>query len=160
MERMKERKPRNAALEFAKAFTYLVAREACRLGRRRVLNHEKFEKWARQVIRSAGGDPDRIGEAVGKRLHWMVYDQRRKWQGDVDDCIRRGRMFARRHKVLIAEQVLTGEADVSQLEAAAEEVIKVLGPAKVMELLKKGRGKVSGFRGAGKGSLGCRGKRK
>lgn len=108
---MRARKPRNAALEFAKAFTYLVAQEACRLGKGRTLDARKFEKWARATIRSAGGDPDKIGEVVGRKLHWLVYDQRRKWQMDIEVCIKRGRAFAWRHKVIIAEQVLAGEAE-------------------------------------------------
>jgi len=104
---MAERKPRNAALEFAKAFTYLVAQEACRMGKRRTLDARKFEKWARAIIRRTGGDPDQIGEIVGKRLHWLVYDQRAKWKGEIDYCIKRARAMAWRHKVIIAEQVLT-----------------------------------------------------
>ncbi len=108
---MRERKPRNAALEFAKAFTYLVAQEACRLGKRRTLDARNIEKWARGTIRSCGGDPDKIGEIVGKKLHWLVYDQRRKWAMDVDVCVKRARAFAWRHRVLIAEQVLAGEAE-------------------------------------------------
>jgi hypothetical protein len=136
---VKTRKPRNAALEFAKGFTVLVAREALRQGRKRVLNPAKFEKWARSAIRSGGGDPDRIGEAVGRRLHWMVFPQKAKWQQDVEYCIRRGRSFARRHKVLIAEQVLTGDAERTQLEMAAEEMVRILGPKKVLDLLGKGK---------------------
>lgn len=113
---MRQRKPRNAALEFAKAFTYLVAQEACRLGKRRTLDATKFEKWIRGVIRVKSGDLDQIGEAIGKRLHWLVYDQRIKWQRDIDFCVKRGRAFAHRHKVLVAEQVLTNEVRTLSLE--------------------------------------------
>ena len=108
---MRTRKPRNAALRFAEAFTYLVAQVGCRMGRRRTLDARKLEKWARGVIRAAAGDPDKIGEAVGRKLHWFVYDQHRKWTSDVEVCIKKGRAFAWRHKVVIAEQVLSGEAE-------------------------------------------------
>jgi hypothetical protein len=104
---MRERKPRNAALEFAKAFTYLVAQEGCRQGKGRTLDARKFEKWARAIIRRAGGDPDKIGESVGQKLHWLVFNQKARWQMDLDFCVRRGRAMAWRHKILIAEQVLT-----------------------------------------------------
>lgn len=108
---VRTKRPRNAALKFAEAFTYLVAQEGCKMGKRRTLDARKLEKWARSVIRSAGGDPDKIGESVGKKLHWFVYDQRRKWSADVALCVKRGRAFAWRHRVIIAEQVLTGEAE-------------------------------------------------
>jgi hypothetical protein len=151
---MRTRKPRNAALEFAKAFTYLCAQEACRQGKRRTLDASKFEKWCRQIIRSAGGDPDKIGAAIGKRLHWLVYDQRRTWERDVDFCIRRGKAFAHRHKVLIAEQVLTGEAESFSLEdlkkrlgseeliqEIAEHLMKDLGPDEIIKLFGKKKGR-------------------
>jgi hypothetical protein len=141
---VRTRKPRNAALEFAKAFTYLVAQEACRQGKRRTLNASEFEKWARQIIRSAGGDPDKIGESVGKKLHWLVYDQRRKWQMDVDVCVKRGRTFAWRHRVLIAEQVLTGEAEPPSPMLMALKLGPIAGPVfaaqvKLYESVLKGR---------------------
>jgi len=107
---VRARKPRNAALKFAEAFTYLVAQEGCKMGKRRTLDARKFEKWARAIIRAAGGDPDKIGGYVGKKLHWLVYDQSRTWQIDFDLCVKRGRVFAWRHKVLIAEHVLTDGA--------------------------------------------------
>lgn len=150
---MRERKPRNAALKFAEAFTYLVAQEGCRLGKRRTLDASKFERWCRQIIRSSGGDPEKIGVAIGKRLHWLVYDQRRKWERDIDFCIRRGKAFAYRHKVLIAEQVLTGQAeplgleDLRHMTAAAanellaEKLVAVLDKEtldKIIEEVKKG----------------------
>lgn len=138
---MRAKRPRNAALEFARAFTYLVAKEGLRMGKRRTLDARKFEKWARATIRSAGGDPDRIGEAVGKRLHWLLYDQRRVWAQDKEFCVQRGKAFARRHRVLIAEQVLTGEAEpwglglISDEELAAK-VIEVLEPAVVKQVVR------------------------
>jgi hypothetical protein len=116
------RKPRNAALEFAKAFTYLVAQEGCRQGKGRTLDARKFEKWARAIIRAAGGDPDKVGDRVGRKLHWLVYDQRRKWQMDLDFCIKRGRAMAWRHKVLIAEHVLTDGA----MSLTAQDKVEVM----------------------------------
>lgn len=125
---MRARKPRNAALEFAKAFTYLVAQEACRQGKRRTLDAGKFEKWARGTIRSCGGDPDKIGEIVGKKLHWLVYDQRRKWAADVEVCVKRARAFAWRHRVLIAEQILAGEAEPLSPAIMALKLAPIAGP--------------------------------
>lgn len=135
------RKPRNAALEFAKAFTTLVAREGMRQGKRRTLDARKFEKWVRTIIRSAHGDPDGIGEAVGKRLHWFVFDQRRVWAQDKEYCVQRGKAFAHRHRVLIAEHVLTGEAEPWGLglisdEALASRIIEVLDVSIVKQIVR------------------------
>lgn len=136
------KQPRNGALEFAKAFTTLVARTGMRFGKRRVLNPVKFEKWARWAIKWGEGDPEKIGEAVGKRLHWLVYDQRAKWKSDEEDCVRLGRIFCRRHKVLIAEQVLIESiGPKTEMELAAETLVQFFGPRKILEMMgPKGKG--------------------
>jgi hypothetical protein len=98
------------------------------MGRRRTLDASKFEKWARAAIRSGGGDPDRIGSLVGLKLHWLVYPKSPTWRSDVEVCIKRGRAMAWRHKVIIAEQVMIGEAEPPPMTIMSLKLGRISGP--------------------------------
>lgn len=98
------------------------------MGKRRTLDASRFEKWARAIVRSTGGDPDAIGDRVGRKLHWLVYDKKPVWQREVEFCMKRGRAMAWRHKVIIAELILVGEAEPPSSTIMALKLGPIAGP--------------------------------
>ena len=103
---MRTRKRRLSGPErFARDFTVLVAQEAARAGRRRVCNERRFVTWAGQVLRSSRGKIERLADLVGHKLGWLVYGVSIRAAERVG-CRERALVFARRHRHVLAEQVL------------------------------------------------------
>lgn len=103
---MRTRKRRlNGPERFARDFTALVAQEAMRARRKRICRPEKFVKWAEQSLRASKGEFERLAWFVEHKLCWLVYGAVIR-TADRQACKKKALVFARRHRFVLAEQVL------------------------------------------------------
>jgi hypothetical protein len=100
------RKPRRSGPErFARDFTILVLEEALAVGRSRSCRPEKFVGWTEQVLRNSRGEIGRVAKAVASKLGWFVYGAA-ILDSERERCEKKALAFVRRHRFILAEQVL------------------------------------------------------
>lgn len=134
-------RPRRSGSErFAEDFSVLLAQEGLKAGKIRLRTGKSLFKWAEQTLRGSHGDMATLGRLVGIKLFCCVYGP---VGGRVDDrkhCQKRGWMFARRHRLILAEQVLAGNVTEPQrfnLQAEKDAVLAEM--AEIREKAKRGK---------------------
>jgi len=112
------RRRRSGPERFAEDFTVLLAQEAHGIGKVRVTSGWSFLRWAEQALRGSGGDVEKLGKLVGWKLFVLLYGPSKNRPVERAGCEKKGLVFARRHRLILAEQVLAGNV----MELAAGEV--------------------------------------
>lgn len=91
----------------ARDFTALVAEESLASGyrgSRRLIPWGRLVKWSEKALRSSRGDANLLSEWVSRKLLSIVH---RGLPEKTDRCRKKALAFARRHRLILAEQVLS-----------------------------------------------------
>lgn len=110
------RKRRNSGpFRFARDFSSFLAREGLRRGKVRILPASSLVAWAEKALRKSQGDMERLAKEVALWMRLHLYGAAKLDPGESERLREEARAFSRRHRFILAEQVLAGDgSEVSE----------------------------------------------